>query len=245
MQRLQMEYLDCNTQSLFTIIEKPATKAKGMILLVNPAPHEQNRVAFFYRQMSLYMSRLGWLVCRFDFSGTGDSSGSLETRSWTDWSQELSEILRYINDRYQPENLQVFGCRLGANLVLALNHMESNIDQVIAIDPLPSSEQYLKELQDIQSAMLSHPFDAPFGSSLSHDFFGFRYSDSLLREIETHSPDNRDLKPIICHSYGEGLPSSMPLDEEFLWTSYGHLKLQFLAQTILAKAAKWIEGGRS
>ena len=85
------------------------------------------------------------LVCRFDFSGQGESSGRFYDTSISTELADLDIIVRYVRETYTPQNIILLGHSFGAAIAI-LYATQHSVDGVISL----SGEGDLKKALDIE-----------------------------------------------------------------------------------------------
>lgn len=99
-----------------------------------------------YRQLALLLSKAGHHVLRFDYAGTGDSSGDLEAVDASRWIDDINEAVRELLDTSGAGSATLLGLRLGGLLAAAAAEGRRDIDRLILWDPVISGSEYEKEL---------------------------------------------------------------------------------------------------
>jgi alpha-beta hydrolase superfamily lysophospholipase len=104
------------------------------------------------RRLASVASQRGFVVLRFDYEGTGDSSGSLgdpeRDRAWTDNVQSAVELLRSTG----VAEVSAVGMRLGATIVGgAASDRDLALRSIVLWDPCESGRTYLRELSALEA----------------------------------------------------------------------------------------------
>ena len=145
-------YFGCGseTRRLFGCLSLPPadTKphAKGVVLC-NPFGYEALCMHRAYRQFARAFAGAGYPALRFDYDGTGDSSGTdpdpERVRAWVDSIHSASAFLRAQTGVRQ---VYLFGIRLGATLAASAAGERDDYAGLLAIVPILNPEAYLREL---------------------------------------------------------------------------------------------------
>jgi len=113
------------------------------------------------RQLASRLSAAGFHTLRFDYFGTGDSSGEADQADLAGSIADVEAAMEALKDIAGAPKVVLIGLRLGANIALdvAARH-KSEIEALVLWDPIVSGNEYAQTL--------------PAGSDLS---------DRVLREI--------------------------------------------------------------
>jgi len=127
---------------------------KEAILLCPPFGQEYMRSHRAFRQLAMLLARQGFPVMRFDYRGTGDSSGDIEDVTLAGWLEDIEVAIEELQETAGVERINVVGLRLGALLAsaalsrMASDNKSSGINKLILWDPINSGEAYDRELQE-------------------------------------------------------------------------------------------------
>ena len=118
------------------------------VLLCNPLGEEAARAHRLYRVLASQLERAGYTTLRFDYRGTGDSSGddgAGNVEAWlADIERAAAELLRAAP---ADSRLVLVGLRLGATLAaLATNRAGLRTRHLVLWDPVADGLGYLREL---------------------------------------------------------------------------------------------------
>ena len=188
-------------QPLFGIFHpaRGRSAAKYNVLICPPLGHEFVRTHWALRNLASKLSRKGVNVFRFDYRGTGDSSGEIEdVASLQDFVSDATyaavELLETVND--PKAKLRIVGLRMGG-VIGALAAQELAEDQVVADrilcwDSPFNGAAYLSELRSMHSRMVdlwSSKIET-VNSATHEEILGFRFGRSLLKDIESYDAEN-------------------------------------------------------
>jgi alpha/beta superfamily hydrolase len=96
---------------------------------------------------------------RFDYAGTGDSSGTVgEMDQISGWCKDIHAAIEMLERTCKVRRICLLGVRLGA-LLASLVASERGIDAVIAVAPVTSGRRYLRELRAFQATAASQALD--------------------------------------------------------------------------------------
>lgn len=117
------------------------------VLLCPPFGQEYMRSHRAYRQLAMLLAKQGYPVMRFDYRGTGDSSGDIEDASVEGWLKDINIAIEELKDTACVDKVNVVGLRLGALLASAAAVGVADIHKIILWDPVNSGNSYDEELQ--------------------------------------------------------------------------------------------------
>lgn len=138
-------------------IERDSSEA---VLLCPPAPFEMRRSHRAHRNLSHNLAKKGFHVLRFDYRGTGDSTGDFQSWSLTAWQDDIQAAAEYLLKNYGIQRLTVVGTRLGATLALkALQKFQ--VRRFILWDPIVDGQCYLDQLQRSHAFLITRESDKP------------------------------------------------------------------------------------
>jgi uncharacterized protein len=121
-----------------------STQRSSGIVLCYPFAQEYMRAHRAFRQLSLLLSGEGFHTLRFDYSGTGDSSGDPLELSLENWDRDLGVAIEELMDTAAVESIWVVGLRIGGALALrAASRPE--VRGVVLWDPIITGSGQLEE----------------------------------------------------------------------------------------------------
>ena len=133
----------------------PAASRPGAVLLCNPFGQEAIRAHRIYAVLAQKLSRLGMHVLRFDYSGTGDSSGEVEEGNQAQWIDDILDAHEELSAAAEVSRVSWVGLRYGATLaVLAAEKVTRPLADVIMWDPIVSGAAYVSELVEMHAAFM-------------------------------------------------------------------------------------------
>lgn len=129
------------------------TVQEKVILICPPIGHEHVHTYRTLRRLALELCAAGHIVFRFDYSGTGDSSGEeASADSLTKWVSDIREISNAITHNYPMLQQCWLGLRFGATLA-ALASQGQQVSTLVLWEPVIRGRAYGRELEAL--AMLS------------------------------------------------------------------------------------------
>jgi len=190
---------------LFGIYHEPVGAPRSTaILMCYPIAHEYMSAHPAFRDLAGMLTREGYAVLRFDYWGTGDSSGSQSDATLAKWEESVDLAAAELKDMSGATQLGVIGLRLGA--VLAARYAaRSRVRDLFLWDPVTSGPDYLAGLRRLHNTRLAErcgtPVKAAAATVASVEIAGFLYPDPLREAISAID---------LCRSTGEGRRAVRP-----------------------------------
>jgi pimeloyl-ACP methyl ester carboxylesterase len=182
---------------LFGVYEEATHNADaGAALLCGSWGIEYTNAHRAMRVLSKRLCATGFDTLRFDYFGSGDSSGDTIDAELDGWKDDISTALQELKEISGKPRIVIVGMRLGATLAAELAAQPSvEIDGIVLWDPILSGFDYVSELRDRQRNNLARPFDSSDttgselgGLSVSSSFVcGLNSIDLSLRELRLPS----------------------------------------------------------
>jgi hypothetical protein len=161
------------------------------VVFCNAYGHENTRAARNLQQLAIQLSQTGFNVIRFDYAGTGNSTGKAALASLNTWRSNIASIVDYARTAVDSSSsslgsVSLLGIRLGASL-LATTPLK-DIEHVILWDPVIDGDRYMEMLRSYHhyelsslTRYLSHRRGQP------HQFLGYEYSATLQESLSSIS----------------------------------------------------------
>ena len=135
-------------QPLFGVYHPPRTRdtrAHGIVLCY-PLGQEYMRAHRAFRQLAILLSKAGFPVFRFDYFGTGDSSGSSAEGSLERWTSDTGIAIDELKDNAGVQQLSLVGLRLGALVAARVATTRADVTRVVLWDPVVDGTRYWADL---------------------------------------------------------------------------------------------------
>lgn len=180
-------YFGDRERPLFGIYHPPEAPVRdAAILLCYPIGHEQIVSHRAFTQLSTRLSGAGFAVLRFDFYGSGDSSGDCEEGSPERWLRDIAAAIGSLRLRSSCRTLAIIGCRFGATLAALAGADRQDIASMVLWDPVTSGAAYIEELTMRHQEMLQYTHiagnrQADLGGE--REFLGMALGETAVAEI--------------------------------------------------------------
>lgn len=170
----------------------PMVKAAGVVFC-SPLGHEYIRSHNAINKLSNLLANSGYHVFRFDYHGTGDSSGDSEEASIDQWHADIGHAIGELKDISGVKKISLVGLRFGALLAATLPKL--TVDRLVLWDPVVSGAAYFEELKALHQTMLvdNTRFNAPgryTPKCETGEILGFLYPSSFQQSVSLHDLTN-------------------------------------------------------
>ena len=156
-------------------------------VLCPPWGQEYLRAHRSLRQLATMLSAAGCNVLRFDYFGTGDSSGDMAQADLRGWVSDIGSAIEEVRDMTGATRVGLVGLRLGAALAsMAAAGQPRGIDSLVLWDPVVCGRDYLRELlgSEIWSPRgMVKPPERPAVSGGGHEIHGFPMTTAMATEV--------------------------------------------------------------
>ena len=154
--QIEASYFDSAEERLFGIHYRPQKAQQSQshaVLICHPLGHEYSRAYRNLQQFSLHLSQAGFNIFRFDYAGTGNSSGSSQDAIASDYINDIRTTADYIRQHSQCKKLSIIALRMGAPLAVSAN--VKDLENLILWDPVVEGSHYINLLQEFHNKALS------------------------------------------------------------------------------------------
>jgi pimeloyl-ACP methyl ester carboxylesterase len=125
------------------------------IVLCNPFGEEATRAHRAYRVLAGKLEAAGYATMRFDYAGTGDSSGDSGAFGIDDWLDDIAAAIEALRLDSGVSRVALVGLRLGGTLAaLHARRPNARIAHLLLWDPVVDGCAYLRELGQLHRAYL-------------------------------------------------------------------------------------------
>jgi hypothetical protein len=195
-------YFGPSESPLFGYLHRPSGPVRGGVVLC-PALSIEGRFSHSTLVwLGVKFAQEGFMALRFDYRGTGDSSGVLLDASVPMWIEDVRCGIAFLRSRLGDTPVHGFGIRTGANLLRMVTAECNEVDRVTYLDPVEDGARWT----------LTHSRDRSEAPEATSGFAGWKeLSERLsgeLRDIAWSAPE--------CKSDETALfVSTAPLRSEF------------------------------
>ena len=177
-------------RQLFGVFEEPAIDRVSDfgVVLCYPIGADYALAHRTFRSVAARIARSGCHVLRFDYSGTGDSSGELESVSIEQWIEDVALAARELEDTYELRKLALVGLRLGATLAAFAAAKCSRVDRLVLWEPAIEGREYLDHQFALHQAWIE--LQTRWGWEVhptGDELLGYRLHQPLRQGIESLS----------------------------------------------------------
>ncbi|MDZ4851346.1 MAG: amino acid adenylation domain-containing protein [Pirellulaceae bacterium] len=147
---------------LYPAVRNGVERQNHCLVICNAYGHEHTRSARNLQQLAIQLAQSGLNVLRFDYAGTGNSTGNHDQVSLDVWRSNIAAAVDYaVNhawkkgaiDSSKSWAVSLLGIRLGASLIATTPL--SGIEHVILWDPIIDGDRYLELLKGYHQHELS------------------------------------------------------------------------------------------
>lgn len=96
-----------------------------------------------FRQLTNLLVRRGFHVLRFDYYGTGDSSGEGAEATLSAWLDNIGTAVAEMRDSAGVDRVSLTGLRFGASMALMASLKREDVNRVVLWDPILEGSSYL------------------------------------------------------------------------------------------------------
>jgi len=188
-------YVAAGTRQLYVTFHEPSNGRlpRDGLLVLGPFGEERKCAYRTLVRLARACADAGLAVARFDYGGTGESTGRHADISLSEWVDEAAIVAGVLKRRFGLERLGVAGVRLGANLAVRLAGV-ADLSTLVLVEPILLGASYLSELQrrkQIKEMMgggtartAATDMEATWKAGKCVDFDGFDIGPGLAGELK-------------------------------------------------------------
>jgi len=145
---------------LFGWYHAPSKPAKvAGVVLCNPFGYEAMCLHRVYRTLAERLAAAGIAALRFDYHGTGDSSGSDHDPDRVHaWKKSVGFAIEELRRRAQVRDISLFGIRFGATMAVAVALERMDVSSLVLWSPYLTGRAFLREMRMMQTAGAEQAF---------------------------------------------------------------------------------------
>ncbi|MBP7568877.1 MAG: alpha/beta fold hydrolase [Acidobacteria bacterium] len=144
------------------------------------------------RNLAVELASAGCHVLRFDYSGTGDSSGEAADAGVEEWVEDVELAAEELREMAAVPSVALLGVRFGAALSYLASRDRREVEGLVLWDPVKNGRRYLDESSAVQEGWVRQrpQLRRPFRRHGGDQILGFPVTPRLRRAIEmTNLPD--------------------------------------------------------
>lgn len=163
-----------------------ASPTRGVgVVLCRPVGYEGNCAYETFTELAERLASAGFAVIRFDYQGTGDSSGSdADPDRVRAWQESVSAALDEVRSLGGVSRVSLFGVRIGATLAAHAAAARGGVESLGLWAPCVSGRHFARELK--MSSQVAAPGGEASGAGLAEgdiEALGYLYTSATLRDL--------------------------------------------------------------
>ena len=154
--------IDCDGEQCLGILATPGEgrSTTGVVIVVGgPQTRVGSHRQFVTLARALAAARYPTL--RFDYFGTGDSSGELTSATALDWKADIFAAAQELKDAAGVRRISIVGFRLGAALAASAVADGLEVKDLVFWEPAVNGRTHLRELRALDAARLAESRTPP------------------------------------------------------------------------------------
>jgi pimeloyl-ACP methyl ester carboxylesterase len=142
-------FFGSSAQPLYGVYHAPKARVGRQtgVVLCNSFGQEYMRSHRAFRQVALLLCKAGFHVFRFDYQGTGDSSGECAEFTLAGAVQDTEQAIQELQDMADVETVALFGLRLGGAVAARVAQRREEVTTLVLWDAVADGATYLSELR--------------------------------------------------------------------------------------------------
>jgi pimeloyl-ACP methyl ester carboxylesterase len=170
---------------LFGVYHPPDTGYSNdrAVLLCYPIGHEYMMSHFAFRRLARLLSDAGCHVFRFDYYGTGDSSGDSSAGDVDRWKVDVCTAFQELKEIAGVKKIYIVGVRFGATLAALSSVDDLDVNKLILWDPVIVGQNYIEELRIINDKNRIY-FNKTGSDENFEELVGFSFPARLRKKIK-------------------------------------------------------------
>jgi len=169
---------------LFGWYHTPLAPSGRAVVLCNPLGLEGTRAHWSYRHLAERLAGAGFDVLRFDWSGTGDSSGDgSEPEQAASWLADLGEAIDELKRRAGVSRVHLVGLRVGATLAAHVAAARDDIETTVLWMPALTGSTWVGEMSKLHKLYLRMVPQIDPPQPGGEELLGSFVSDATIAEL--------------------------------------------------------------
>lgn len=170
---------------LFGIVDEPETPSDRGVVLCYPHGGDYDSAFRSFRILGTRLSRAGFHVLRFDYSGTGDSSGDIEDTAIEQWTEDTVAAIHELRTSCDLREVAVVGLRIGASVAALAGADCGAVDRLVAWQPVFDGREYIAGLRMLHQRWLKDERRSGRGKfAADDDLLGYRLTPTMRNDLE-------------------------------------------------------------
>lgn len=168
------------------------TARRGVFVFCPPFAEEKNKSQRLYVELARALSAAGFDIFRFDYEGTGDSTGNFEHARIATWKSNIHDVIRFClkDDANSPVGL--VGMRFGAALAATVAEECPSVKWLVLLAPIADVSAFfrrilrsklVKEMMTSGAVVSSRRQIEKDAQSRTVDLDGFSVSPGMYNDI--------------------------------------------------------------
>ncbi len=148
-------YFGDPSRPLFGWYHSPVASGGHAVVLCNPLGLDATRAHWSYRHLAERLAAAGLHVLRFDWHGTGDSSGDgSEPEQVATWLDDLGQAIEELKRRAGATRVHLVGLRAGATLAAHAAAARGDVDSAVLWMPAATGAAWVSEMAKLHKLYL-------------------------------------------------------------------------------------------
>jgi len=148
-------FFGSSDRRLFGVYDPPQERdRRRAVVICNAIGRDYYHAHRGCRVLARQLSAAGLHALRFDYLGTGDSTGEVPDFLIEDWLQNIGEAADELKDMADARKVALVGLRLGATLAAVAAESRSDIDRLVLWDPIDDFDACLDVLDELPPSMI-------------------------------------------------------------------------------------------
>ncbi len=189
-------FIDVGRRTLFGWHHAPPTHVRrGAAVVLCPALGYEYMSAYrTWRILAERLATLGFDAWRFDYDGTGNSSGDCDEPDRVDaWSRSVATVLAEARGCGSTDGVALVGLRAGALLALKAAAADGDVERLVLWSPFASGRAYVRELKAIARLSQQEQCESRDDGSINAE--GHLVTADTVEALASWTVDRIDTRP--------------------------------------------------
>jgi pimeloyl-ACP methyl ester carboxylesterase len=182
---MQPTFFGDSLRPLFGVLHAPTgTPRDTGVVVFCPGIQEYGSAHWALRSLASALAARGFHTLRFDYRGTGDSTGEPEESTIDAWTDDARLAYDEIRDAAGVQCVSFIGLRLGAMVALLASAAGAAVEDLFLWDPVVSGASYLEEIELLDATTRlrrMYPLKSSPGEGLGGYHFPHVVRESIAR----------------------------------------------------------------